>query len=129
MLQPSSLPVAQKADAFTNPTLTDGLGTYASDQCGNDVCLLTDLFHKGDPFVNASLVEVQGLQREYDRWVGYRERVCLFLNRHSLLLAFINDSVDARCLVWKQSDFSESVWGQGISLSELLLYRLGLQST
>jgi len=97
LLQPSSPPVAQKADALTNSTLTVGLGTvtYAFDRCGNDVCLLTDLFHKSNPFVNASLVEVQGLQREYDRWVGYRERVCLYLNRHSLLHTFINDTVDA----------------------------------
>ena len=27
--------------------------------------------------MHADLVEVQGLQKEYDRWVGYRERVSL----------------------------------------------------
>lgn len=55
------------------------------------VCIavsVTDLFHKGDPFVNASLVEVQGLQREYDRWVGYRERAWIAVN----LTADLQDS-------------------------------------
>lgn len=41
------------------------------------VCkLYADLLHKSDPFVHVDLVEVQGLQREYDRFLGYRERVC-----------------------------------------------------
>ena len=41
----------------------------------NYMLLSADVLHKSHPFVNASLVEVQGLQKEYDRWVGYRERV------------------------------------------------------
>ena len=40
------------------------------------VQLYADLLHKSDPFVHVDLVEVQGLQREYDRFLGYRERVC-----------------------------------------------------
>ncbi len=43
--------------------------------------------------MHASLVEVQGLQREYERWVGYRERVCLYLNRQSSLHAFLDDAI------------------------------------
>ncbi|DBA66797.1 TPA: hypothetical protein ACH3X2_001938 [Trebouxia sp. C0005] len=55
------------------------------------VCIavsITDLFHKSNPFVSASLVEVQGLQREYDRWVGYRERAWIAVN----LTADLQDS-------------------------------------
>ncbi len=79
--------------------------------------------------MHASLVEVQGLQREYDRWVGYRERVCLYLNRHSSVHAFMDDAVDGCCLMWKQNGFNRGVQGQGLIVSKLLLYRLGLQST
>ena len=48
--------------------------------------ILADYIHTSNPFVHASLVEVQGLQREYDRWVGYRERASRRYNCHAASL-------------------------------------------
>ena len=39
----------------------------------------TDHIHSSNPSIHADLIEVQGLHKEYDRWVGYRERVCVCL--------------------------------------------------
>ena len=34
-----------------------------------------DFLDKHQPVVEASLVEIQGLQKEYDRWVGTKDKV------------------------------------------------------
>lgn len=49
---------------------------------------LTDYIHTSNPSIHAGLVEVQGLHKEYDRWVGYRERAWVAVN----LTANLQDS-------------------------------------
>ena len=78
---PSCHMVADSADSLTQLRM----------RC---VRLYADLLHKSDPFVHVDLVEVQGLQREYDRFLGHRERVCCLLVTKSHAFVALSVSVE-----------------------------------